>query len=139
MATETAGLKERLKAAIETAEIEFGDGDSLTVRGLTGRERAEFAAEFGDVDEEDVGRAADVSAWIASRGIIGDDGERVYTDDEVGEVAGLPAKLLDAIATTVMSMSRMTEESVEEGKGDSAATARNVGGGDSRSTSDSEA
>lgn len=129
-------LREKLQGAIETLEIPIpGTEEGYTVRALTGRERAEFAEEFSDVEEGDLMGALRIAAWVLSRGLLNDEGEREYSDDEIEEVMGLPSKILEEGARTIMRLSGISEESVEEGKGDSAPTERSVGGGTSHSPS----
>ncbi|MDX1388468.1 MAG: hypothetical protein R3344_04730 [Acidobacteriota bacterium] len=85
-------------------------------------------AEFGDLDEGDTGRALDIGVWFATRCVVDENGERVFSDEDTGFVESLPARLLDEIAIAVSRLSGVSEEAVEEGKDGSPETANDAGG-----------
>lgn len=128
-------IKERLRKAVETAEVALQGGQAVRVRGMTGGERAEFAARWGDTDPDDVepGHATDMAVWLALHCLVDDDGARALTDEDEDAVRDMSAASLDRITAAITGLSGVSEESVKEGKDGSAAS--DSGGAGSPSSS----
>lgn len=96
-------------------------GGDVRVRGLTGRERDAFemrmavARRNGDTD-------VDLRASLVGRCIVDEDGERLFTDRELGQLARKSGAALDAVFDVVRELSGMTADSVDESAGNFDAT-----------------
>lgn len=96
-------------------------GGDVRVRGLTGRERDAFelrmavANKNGDTD-------VDMRAGIVGRCIVDENGERLFTDRELGRLAGKSGAALDRVFDVVRELSGMTDEQLETAGNDSAPT-----------------
>jgi hypothetical protein len=91
-------------------------GGSVLVRGMSGRERDAF--EVSTMESRGRGPAtrnlANLRAKLVARCVVGDDGQRLFTDADVaqlGEKSGAP---IDRIFAVASRLSGMGEDDMEE-------------------------
>lgn len=127
-----------LKAsALKTEEVrvpEWMDPDSgadvVLVRELRGRERDEWEASLAvQRGKQMVPDVANMRAKLVALSIVGDDGEPVFTRQDVNALGELSAAALDRVFEAAAKLSGLNPDSLEEMTGNSAAAP----GGDSSS------
>jgi hypothetical protein len=114
----------------EWADPETG-ADTVIVRELRGRERDEWEASLAvQRGRQMVPDVANMRAKLVARTVVGDDGEPVFTQQDVAALGELSAAALDRVFEVASRLSGLNADAVETGKA-SSATAPN---GDSIST-----
>ncbi len=78
-----------IKVPIESCEA------SIYIRTISGREREELMDYAARLQEDDEAVGGEVRATHAVRYLSDADGNRLYTDDQIPEVAALPGTLLE--------------------------------------------
>lgn len=130
---------------LETEEVTVAEwGGTVLVRALTGTERDAFEVACSKqrpvLDAkgkpvpgrmEAVHNPVNVRAKLAVRCIVDDDGNRVFTDADAGELGKKSAAALDRVFDVASRLSRLSEEDIEDLAGKSGQTPD----GDSSSTS----
>ena len=116
--------------SLRTEEVDVPEwGGTVLVRELSGRERDEWEASLavqrGKTMVPDV---ANIRAKLAARTIVGDDGEPVFTQQDVAALGELSAAALDRVFDVASRLSGLNPEDVEAMTGNSGAA---PGGGSS--------
>jgi len=116
--------------SLRTEEVDVPEwGGTVLVRELSGRERDEWEASLavqrGKTMVPDV---ANIRAKLAARTIVGDDGESVFTQQDVAALGELSAAALDRVFDVASRLSGLNPEDVEAMTGNSGAA---PGGGSS--------
>ena len=116
--------------SLRTEEVKVPEwGGTVLVRELSGRERDEWEASLavqrGKTMVPDV---ANIRAKLAARTIVGDDGEPVFTQQDVAALGELSAAALDRVFDVASRLSGLNPEDVEAMTGNSGAA---PGGGSS--------
>lgn len=99
----------------ETVSVPEWGGDVL-VRALNGRERDEFEASTLLIrDGRDDGRdLRNVRAKLAAKAIVGEDGKRLFTDQDVWALGELSAAALTRVFEAVSRLSGISDRDMEE-------------------------
>ena len=105
------------KAAILTAddlgrrEVAVPEwGGTVLIRGLTGAERDAYEASMlRQRGTEMVANLQQIRAGLVARCCIGADGERLFTDHDVGALGEKSAAALDRVFEACAGLSRLTE------------------------------
>src|SRR5690606_32045842 len=90
-------------------------GGAVYVRALTGADRAQFEASI----VEQRGRAAplhlkQIRAKLVALTVVGEDGQRIFADDDVAALGGKSAAALDRLFAVAQRLSGLSKEDVEE-------------------------
>jgi len=109
--------------ARETVDVpEWGEGAQVLVRELTAAEREQhYYLMVGDDDKVDVKRAVGFRQRLCAWAIIGEDGEQLFTQDDVDALGEKSSQALDRIADVVRRLSKIgerTEELAKNSEGD---------------------
>ena len=101
--------------SLRTEEVDVPEwGGTVLVRELSGRERDEWEASLavqrGKTMVPDV---ANIRAKLAARTIVGDDGEPVFTQQDVAALGELSAAALDRVFDVASRLSGLNPEDVE--------------------------
>jgi hypothetical protein len=118
-----------LKAdGLRTEEVPVPEwGGSVLVRELRGRERDEWEASLAvQRGRQMVPDVANMRAKLVARTVIGDDGEPVFSQQDVNALGELSAAALDRVFEVASKLSGLNADAVETGKA-SSATAPNGG------------
>lgn len=90
-------------------------GGTVRIRALTGAERDAYEASMQQQRGKNfVRNLANVRAKLVVRTVIGEDGERLFTDSEANALGRKSAAALDRIFEVAAKLSRLSEEDVEE-------------------------
>jgi hypothetical protein len=117
------------RSALKTEEVSVPEwmdpesgSDTVLVRELRGRERDEWEASLavqrGKLMVPDV---ANMRAKLVARTIIGDDGEPVFSQQDVNALGELSAAALDRVFEVASRLSGLNPDAVEEKAGNSGA------------------
>jgi ribosomal protein L12E/L44/L45/RPP1/RPP2 len=101
---------------LTTEEVDVPEwGGSVLVRGLSGRERDEFEASMMvRRGKRYVPDTANVRAKIVARCVIGDDGERLFTDSDVDALGEKSGAAIDRVYEVAARLSGLSDEDIEE-------------------------
>jgi hypothetical protein len=98
----------------EWADPETG-ADTVLVRELRGRERDEWEASLAaQRGKQLVADLANISAKLAALCIVGDDGEPLFTRQDVAALGELSAAALERVTKTAARLSGLREEDLED-------------------------
>lgn len=91
-------------------------GGTVIVRALTGSERDAYE---GSIFSSSLGKDAsynlqNLRAKLAARTMVGEDGRRLFTDDEVAVLGLKSAAALDRVFTVAQRLSRLSQADVKE-------------------------
>lgn len=90
-------------------------GGTVTVKTLTGRERDAFEQ---DMVEQTKGsakvRMVNIRAKLCARAMIGDDGNRLFSDKEVDKLGDLNCVPLDRVYEVASRLNKLSEEDIDE-------------------------
>ena len=116
--------------SLRTEEVAVPEwGGTVLVRELSGRERDEWEASLAVMRGKTmVPDVANIRAKLAARTIVGDDGEPVFTQQDVAALGELSAAALDRVFDVASRLSGLNPEDVEAMTGNSGAA---PGGGSS--------
>lgn len=90
-------------------------GGSVKIRVMTGTERDRFEGEFvGNNKSVDM-----VRAKLVAKCLCDDDGNRLFTEQEVPQLGDRSAAVLDKLFAACMKLNRFTKDDVEEMAGNS--------------------
>jgi hypothetical protein len=103
-------------AALKTEEVAVPEwGGAVLVRELRGRERDEWEASLSVQRGGQVVRdIANIRAKLAARTIIGEDGEPLFTQQDVNALGELSAAALDRVFDVASRLSGLNPGDVEE-------------------------
>src|SRR5690606_14215803 len=104
-----------LSAKLPTREVSVPEwGGAVLVRGMTGFERDKF--EMFLQRQKETGGAAQFStrAYVASCTIVDEDGQRIFSDEDVQALGLKSAHALDRILDAVLSLSGMDAGAIED-------------------------
>lgn len=87
-------------------------GGDVRVRGLTGRERDRFEMSIAAAQKGGSGEV-DLRAPIVGRCLVDEEGNRLFTDKELGRLAAKSGAVLDRLFDVVRQMSGMDAGQVE--------------------------
>jgi hypothetical protein len=111
--TKAAILAAKDQKMIEVDVPEWGG--SVSVRVMTGTERDRFEAEFvGGNKSVDM-----VRAKLVAKCLCDDEGNRLFTEQEIPALGEKSAAVLDKLFTVCMKHNRFTKDDVEELAGNS--------------------
>lgn len=123
---------------LPTADVpvpEWGDGQTIRVRGLKSGERLQWGLVQQKVSGGD-SEAPDPTALLFVLGAVADNGERLFQTQDVDAVTELRGDVVERVAEKVMGLSGMTTAAQDEAEGKSAATPSGASSSDSPATSD---
>ena len=90
-------------------------GGSVKVQGLTGTERDQFeSALIKGKGKNTTMNLRNVRAKLVAHSIVDDDGNRLFTDHDVGVLGAKSAAALDRVFAVAQKLSGITKEDVEE-------------------------
>ena len=90
-------------------------GGEVIVKTLTGRERDAFEVDMlGDNKGNKKLRLINIRAKLCARVMIGDDGNRLFSDKEVDKLGNMNCIPLDRIYEVASRLNKMTEEDIDE-------------------------
>jgi Phage tail assembly chaperone len=103
-------------AALRTEDVSVPEwGGSVLVREMRGRERDEWEASLTvQRGRQIVQDAENVRAKLAARCIVGEDGEQLFTQQDVAALGELSAAALDRVFTVATRLSGLGGDAVEE-------------------------
>jgi hypothetical protein len=101
--------------AVETRDVDLGNGEFVRVRGLSGKERDALEASTiqGKGKNKDV-NLSNFRAKLCVRAIIDADGKRLFKDDEVALLGEISAKVISKIYDAAAELSGLSEADVDE-------------------------
>jgi len=111
-----------LKAShLRTEEVYVPEwGGSVLVRELNGRQRDEWEASLAVMrGKAMVPDVANMRAKLVARSVVGDDGEPVFTQQDVAALGELSAAALDRVFEAAARLSGLNEKDLEEMAGNS--------------------
>jgi hypothetical protein len=125
------------RTALRTEEVsvpEWSDPDSgadvVLVRELRGRERDEWEASLAvQRGKQMVPDVANMRAKLVARCVVGEDGEPLFSQQDVNALGELSAAALDRVFEVASRLSGLSEADLEEMQGNSGAAG--PGGGSS--------
>jgi hypothetical protein len=98
----------------EDVEVPEWQG-TVRVRALTGKERDAFEASLQQQRGKDfVRNTANVRAKLVAKCLIGEDGERLFSENEVNALGAKSAAGLDRVFEVAARLSRLSEEDIDE-------------------------
>ena len=108
-------------ASLKTEEVDVPQwGGVVLVRELRGRERDEWEASLatqrGKTMVPDV---ANMRAKLVARSVVGDDGEPLFSQQDVAALGELSAAALDRVFEAASKLSGLSEEDLEAAAGNS--------------------
>ena len=103
-------------ASLKTEEVDVPQwGGVVLVRELRGRERDEWEASLatqrGKTMVPDV---ANMRAKLVARSVVGDDGEPVFTQQDVAALGELSASALDKVFEVASRLSALSQQDLDE-------------------------
>jgi hypothetical protein len=115
-------------AALKTEDVPVPEwGGSVLVRELRGRERDEWEASLAvQRGREMVRDTANIRAKLAARAIVGEDGEPLFTQQDVAALGELSAAALERVFDVASRLSGLNPADVEE-MGKNSGTGRDGG------------
>lgn len=109
-----AALKTEEVRVPEWADPESGS-DTVLVRELRGRERDEWEASLAvQRGKQMVPDVANIRAKLVARSIVGDDGEPVFSQQDVAALGELSAAALDRVFEVASRLSGLNPDDLEE-------------------------
>lgn len=90
-------------AALAQERVPLPDGGAVVIRELSALQRAEFARVQATERET-------VAAWLASQACMSDDGFRLFSDDDVGQLMVSSPRFVEHVALNVMRLSGLTKD-----------------------------
>jgi hypothetical protein len=101
---------------LPTEDVEIPEwGGTVRVRALTGKERDAFEASLQQQrGKEFVRVTANVRAKLVAKCLVGEDGERLFSENEVNALGAKSVAGLDRVFEVAARLSRLSEEDVEE-------------------------
>ena len=111
-----------LKAShLKTEEVEVPEwGGLVLVRELRGRERDEWEASLAvQRGKQMVPDVANMRAKLVARSVVGEDGEPVFTQQDVHALGELSAAALDRVFEVASRLSGLNPDDLEEMQGNS--------------------
>jgi hypothetical protein len=100
----------------ETVPVpELGDGAVAIIRGMTGTERDAYEASL--IKQQ--GRRStvdmlDLRAKLVARCLVDEQDQRVFSDEEIGELGKMRADVLDRLYTVARRLSALSQEDIDE-------------------------
>lgn len=115
---EILGADDLKREAVEVPEW----GGSVYVRALTGTERDSFEESIMDIKQTGKSVSAKVilaamRAKLCARCIVGENGERLFSDEDVEALGEKSAAALDRVFTVAQKLNAIGEGDIEELKG----------------------
>jgi hypothetical protein len=108
-------------AILDADDMEYEDmdvpewGGTVRVRALTGTERDAFESSmYQQRGKNMVRNAANIRAKLVARSVVDDEGERIFSDQDVSALGKKSAAALDRIFEVAAKLSRINEDDVEE-------------------------
>jgi len=90
-------------------------GGAVYVRALTGAERDQFEASIVEQRGRDVRmNMRNIRAKLVALTVVDEDGQRIFTDDDVAALGGKSAAALDRLFAVAQRLSGLSKEDVEE-------------------------
>lgn len=110
---------------LETRDIEVPEwGGTVRVRGLTGEERDRFESELAEATpdskvvevrgQKQRMNMVNARAKLVARCCIDENGERLFSDTQISELAKKSGRALDRVYEVAQELSGITEEELEE-------------------------
>lgn len=93
-------------------------GGTVRVRGLTGAERDSFEMRMAVARNKGSLEQLDFRASVAGRCMVDEDGERLFTDGQLPQLARKSGAALDRVFEVVQRLSGMEDAEAAEGKSD---------------------
>lgn len=91
-------------------------GKTVTVRSMTARERSEFESQFSHpkTGKHLPNRAAEIRERLVIATVIDEQGNPLFTDDDLGALKEVDAAILEAIAKASQELNDISEEDLAE-------------------------
>lgn len=90
-------------------------GGEVTVRGLTGHERDKYETDlFVQRGKNRVFNGKNARAKLIALSVITEDGQQMFTEDEVAQIGTLRADILDRLFTKAQELSGLSDKDVAE-------------------------
>lgn len=111
------GLRDELRARKKREQIDLGTTEPLFIKTMSGMDRSEFMELSEAIEEKETSEARIVSkknACLVALSLINDNGESIYTVDELDDVLGdLESSDIDAIVKASLVINKLTVEEQE--------------------------
>ena len=109
------GIREALAAKRAPIEVDIGIGEPIYLRKMSGHDRAKYLDVVSGLDGENSGVASvTISAHILIISMVDEDGNKLYTEDDLDAVMSLDIDLIDGIVNEAASINGLSGDSVEE-------------------------
>lgn len=105
---------------LKTKTVDLGDGESITVRELTGKERDHIEGLFNQGTK--AGNYAGIRTQIALYSVMDDDGNQMFESADRAKVDAVPGSILDAVMLATLELSGLDKLSKDELEKNSAST-----------------
>jgi hypothetical protein len=107
---------------IDTVKVPEWKCGEVYVRSLTAEERSAYEGSFTRFGRDgkptrDMGQVRLARGKLAALGICDEKGRRLFSDDDAHELSRKNARAVDRICDKIAELSGMTDEAVEEEKG----------------------
>lgn len=102
--------------SLKTEDVEVPEwGGTVRVRELTGTELDAYQASMRQQKGKNyVLNEANIRAKLVVRSVVGDEGERLFSDQDAAALGKLSAAALDRVFEVAARLSRISDEDVEE-------------------------
>ena len=108
-------------AILQADDLEYEDvevpewGGTVRVRALNGTDRDAYEASLRQLrGKEFVPNTVNVRAKLVAKAVVGEDGERLFSDQEVSALGKKSAAALDRVFEVAARLSRISEEDVDD-------------------------
>lgn len=132
--------KEEILAAddLETREVEVPEwGGTVLVKALSGSERAKYLMSITALRGRDaVPNLANISAKLCARAIVGEDGRRLFGDNEINALGAKSGAALERVFAVAAEISGLQDEDIQAAIENFDETASEDSTSDSPETSD---
>jgi hypothetical protein len=100
---------------VEVVVPEWGSGATVLVCTMTGTERDAYEASIIDTSGEDAQvNRVNARAKLLVQTIIGDDGARLFREEDIAALGGKSGAALDRVYEIALRLNKITEKDAEE-------------------------
>lgn len=123
---------------LETREVDVPEwGGSVTVKALSGKERDAWEASLRVTrGKQTAADTSNIRAKLVARALIGDDGERLFSDQDIAALGDKSALVLDRLFDVIAEMSGLSNKADEDAEKNSQDVPSEASTSDSPETSE---
>lgn len=123
---------------LETREVDVPEwGGSVTVKALSGKARDAWEASLRVTrGKQTAADTSNIRAKLVARALIGDDGERLFSDQDIAALGDKSALVLDRLFDVIAEMSGLSNKADEDAEKNSQDVPSEASTSDSPETSE---